>query len=110
LRQTTLSFDPAPDQLSRTAATYTFELQSNEFRSIGVTVQCREPAVEDSKPLPFRSGLRAAFYEQRAANRGITTVTSSNQVFNEMICRSMADIAMLTTDTPQGPYPYAGIP
>jgi len=109
-RRTMLSFDPAPDQISRTTAAYTFELQSNEFRSIGVTVQCREPSVEESKPHTFRSGLRAAFNEQRAASRGITTVTSSNQVFNEMICRSMADIAMLTTVTPEGPYPYAGIP
>lgn len=110
LRHTTLSFDPAPEQLSKTAAAYSFELQSNEFRSINVTVQCRDTAVEEIKPRTFRSGLRAAFHEQRTANRGITTITSSNQVFNEMICRSMADIAMLTTDTPQGPYPYAGIP
>src|SRR4029079_1074369 len=110
LRQTTLSFDRAPDHLSRTATAYTFKLQSHEFRSIGVTVQCREPAVEDSKALPFGSGLRAAFYEQRAANRRITTITRYNPRVNEMICRSMADIAMLTTDTPQGPYPYAGIP
>jgi glycogen debranching enzyme len=110
LRHTTLSFDPAPAQISRTAAAYTFELRSNEFRSINVTVQCRDATVEEIKPRTFRSGLRAAFHEKRAANRGITTITSSNQVFNEMICRSMADIAMLTTDTPQGPYPYAGIP
>ena len=40
----------------------------------------------------------------------MATITSSNQIFNEMICRSMADLAMLTTNTPQGPYPYAGIP
>ena len=40
----------------------------------------------------------------------MATITSSNQIFNEMMCRSMADLAMLTTDTPQGPYPYAGIP
>ena len=40
----------------------------------------------------------------------MATITSSNHIFNEMICRSMADLAMLTTDTPQGPYPYAGIP
>ena len=40
----------------------------------------------------------------------MATITSSNQIFNEVVCRSMADLAMLTTDTPQGPYPYAGIP
>ena len=40
----------------------------------------------------------------------MATITTSNHIFNEMMCRSMADLAMLTTDTPQGPYPYAGIP
>ena len=40
----------------------------------------------------------------------MATITSSNEIFNEVVCRSMADLAMLTTATPQGPYPYAGIP
>jgi glycogen debranching enzyme len=40
----------------------------------------------------------------------MATVTSSNPIFNEVLCRSMADLAMLTTATVQGPYPYAGIP
>jgi glycogen debranching enzyme len=54
--------------------------------------------------------LRAAFQEHRAANSGVATVTTSNEIFNEVICRSMADLAMLSTATPQGRYPYAGIP
>ena len=40
----------------------------------------------------------------------MATIASSNQIFNEVVCRSMADLSMLTTGTPQGPYPYAGIP
>src|SRR5213075_2078415 len=44
------------------------------------------------------------------ASGGAATVETSNQIFNEVLCRSMADLHMLTTTTPQGRYPYAGIP
>ena len=40
----------------------------------------------------------------------MATITTSNPIFNEVVCRSMADLAILTTATPEGPYPYAGIP
>jgi glycogen debranching enzyme len=46
----------------------------------------------------------------RKATRGRTSVETSNELFNEMLCRSAADLEMLMTDTPQGRYPYAGIP
>jgi glycogen debranching enzyme len=107
--RTMLRFEPAPEQLSSNVATYAFELQPNESRSIYVTVKC-DYGVGESHPLPFRKGLRAAFSEHRTASRGIATITSSNPIFNEVVCRSMADLSMLTTGTPQGPYPYAGIP
>jgi glycogen debranching enzyme len=74
-----------------------------------VTVKC-DRGVGESRPLPFRKGLRAAFQEQRTASRDITTISTSNPIFNEVMCRSMADLAMLTTGTAEGPYPYAGIP
>jgi glycogen debranching enzyme len=108
-RRTIMLFDPAPDRLTTNLASYAFALRPNESRSLYVTVECDRGA-EKAPALPFRKGLRAAFNEHNNANRGIATITSSNQVFNEILCRSMADLSMLTTRTAQGPYPYAGIP
>jgi glycogen debranching enzyme len=108
-RQTMILLEPAPEQLSSNMASYAFELQPNESRSIYVTVKC-DHDLGEINPLPFRKGLRAAFNEHKTASRGIATIVSSNDIFNEVVCRSMADLAMLTTSTPQGPYPYAGIP
>jgi glycogen debranching enzyme len=108
-RRTTVLFDPVPARLSDGTAAYAFVLQPNESRSIYVTVTC-DRGTEKNAALPFRKGLRAAFHRRHDASRGTATITSSNEIFNELMCRSTADLAMLTTDTPQGLYPYAGIP
>ena len=109
LRRTTILFDPMPAHLSKNVASYAFELQPDEVRSVYVSVKC-DRGIDETVTLPFRKGLRAAFSERRSASHGIATITSSNVIFNEVVCRSMADLAMLTANTPQGPYPYAGIP
>jgi glycogen debranching enzyme len=108
-RRTTVLFEPVPERLSESLASYAFVLQPNQSRAIYVTVNC-DRGTEKHIAIPFRKGLRDAFHQRQTASRGMATVTSSNHIFNEMICRSMADLAMLTTNTSQGPYPYAGIP
>jgi glycogen debranching enzyme len=108
-RRTMLRFEPPPTSLSISAASYTFELQPRQSHSIYVTVKC-DRSSDEPRWLPFRKGLRTAFKEHRTASRGRTAVTTSNSIFNELVCRSMADLAILTTEAPEGPYPYAGIP
>src|SRR5256885_1206907 len=54
--------------------------------------------------------LRKAHRERLTSAQNASTVVSSNDIFNEVVCRSMADLYMLMTDTPEGRYPYAGIP
>jgi glycogen debranching enzyme len=107
-RHTALHFYPKPTRLAVNVATYHFELAPQQARSLFVAVSCNKPAA--SKPVPFFRGLLAHRREMRRSNDGATSVETSNNIFNEVLCQSMADLNMLMTDTPQGRYPYAGIP
>ena len=108
LRRTRLIFDPAPTKLATTAASYRIELAPHEAKPIFLVISCNEPGAQ--RPVPFLRGLLAAHRELRDDTRGMTTVETSNELFNEVLCRSTADLCMLMTDTPEGRYPYAGIP
>src|SRR5712691_2021080 len=107
-RRCILSFDPPPNELTANGATYLVPLAPKAARPIFFTIGCGFP--EPPKPVPFRRGLLAAHRDLRRASQNATTVATSNDIFNEVLCRSMADLCMLMTDTPQGRYPYAGIP
>src|SRR5579862_1425232 len=107
LRRTTLTFDPPPERLSTGNAQYNVQLEPGETKRIFLAASCDAAR---PRPAPFLSGLIAARRELRQSARDRTSVETSNDRFNEMLCRSAADLAMLMTDTPQGRYPYAGIP
>jgi glycogen debranching enzyme len=107
-RSTALHFDPRPTRLAVNAATWHFELKPQAITSLFVAVSCNKPATQ--KPAPFFRGLLAHRREMRNFTAGATSVETSNNIFNEVLCQSMADLNMLMTETPQGRYPYAGIP
>ena len=107
-RVTALQFDPRPTQLAVNVATYHFDLAPRQVGSVFVVATCNKQTT--SKPVPFFRGMLAHRREMRRSTRGTTSIETSNNIFNEVLCRSMADLNMLMTDTPQGRYPYAGIP
>lgn len=107
-RVSTLSFDPAPSELTTGHATYDITLPSKERCALFMTLTCDR--VEDKHPDLFFRSMIAAGRERRRCSQTITSVQTSNDLFNEVLCRSAADLNMLMTQTPQGPYPYAGIP
>ncbi|HZC56498.1 MAG TPA: amylo-alpha-1,6-glucosidase [Xanthobacteraceae bacterium] len=106
-RRTALTFDPPPDRLTTSFAIYDLHLAPSEARPLFLAVTC-DPT--RSRPLPFLRGMIVARREMHKQSQERTSVQTSNDRFNEILCRSAADLAMLITDTPQGPYPYAGIP
>ena len=107
-RSTALQFDPRPTRLAVNAATFHLDLAPQQSSSLFVSVACNKPAA--LKPSPFFRGLLAHRREMRQSTLGATSIETSNNIFNQVLCQSMADLNMLMTETPQGRYPYAGIP
>ncbi|TPQ31785.1 amylo-alpha-1,6-glucosidase [Bradyrhizobium guangdongense] len=107
-RTAALHFDPRPSRLSVNAATWQLELDPHQSKSLFVAVSCNRPPT--LKPARFFSGLLAHRREMRQSTMGAASIETSNNIFNEVLCQAMADLNMLMTDTPQGRYPYAGIP
>ncbi len=58
----------------------------------------------------FARAYRDSRRDLRTLTAGITTIISSNDQFNEGLCRATADLYMLASRTPEGIYPFAGIP
>jgi glycogen debranching enzyme len=108
VRQTTLHFEPAPTILQESVATYEVTLAPQDKRAVFVTAASRGRLPDPT--VYFFRGLVALKRELQSATREVAAVETSNTVVNEILCRSMADLYMLMTKTPDGLYPYAGIP
>jgi glycogen debranching enzyme len=107
-RSTALHFDPGPTRLAVNSATYHLDLAPQQITSLFVTASCNKEVPH--QPIPFFRGLLAHRREMRRSTAGAASIETSNNIFNEVVCQAMADLNMLMTETPQGRYPYAGIP
>jgi glycogen debranching enzyme len=107
-RFTVVHFEPRPTRLSVNAATWHLDLAPKQRVSLSVAVSCNKAIL--GKSVPFFRGLLSHRREMRRQTAGAATVETSNNIFNEVLSQAMADLNMLMTDTPQGRYPYAGIP
>jgi len=108
-RETIVRFNPAPTRLSSHRACFSFDLAPGEWRSLFVEIACG-PLKPQSGQRRFLVALRDS---QRALHRSSSraaTMASTNDSFNETVRRSVSDLYMLLTQTPEGPYPYAGVP
>jgi glycogen debranching enzyme len=107
-RTSVIAFSETPRSLSAAEAGFLIEIpQSGEaslYLEVGVA----------AAPAPSRERFRAAAAQARMAARRTrlrsARLRTPNRLFNEWIARSQADLALLTTELPTGPYPYAGIP
>ena len=105
--QSRILFEPTPTHLSPSLASFQLDLKPKESISLFCTISCDR---NQPPPPPFLKSLRSAHRELKRIIKVGTEIRTSNHVFNEVLRRATADLAILLTHTSQGPYPYAGIP
>ncbi len=111
VRRTVVDFDPAPTMLEPGRTRYRINLGAGGRASIFFVVRCvEEEEAHISPPRSFLVATRRARRELRSLASNAATVETSNTVFNDVLCRSVADLFTLVTETEHGPFPYAGVP
>jgi glycogen debranching enzyme len=111
LRQTLVIFESAPARLTESGATYQIRLEPGAEASYRWAVACEvsPPPQVQITPAYEKVAHEAAGALERARGEE-PQLRTSNEQFNDWLNRSLADLHMMTTQTPYGPYPYAGVP
>ena len=109
-RVTQIAFFPTPKTLTTARAGFEISLRPRATRRIFVRIGCTTEEQSEWTGRTFYRRMRAARHALHESSARAASVDSSNSVYNEIVRRSVSDLYMLITDTPQGPYPYAGIP
>jgi glycogen debranching enzyme len=107
LRRTVIAFSMPPERLCATSAQFALTLPplgtAELYLEIGSdpTAPCRQR---------FRDAAAHARKTMRRLRRRGARPLSNARLFNAWLDRSRADIALLVSELPTGPYPFAGIP
>lgn len=107
-RMTRMEFTPAPARLSSTRAEFVLKLAAGDATDVDVRAAF---GVDRSPQLLHFDGAIARIMAETIVRKGHgARVSSSNERFDNWVERSSSDLQMMITQTPYGPYPYAGVP
>jgi glycogen debranching enzyme len=107
LRETRIESSILPAAVSLNQMRIPIKLSPGEQVELAIGIHCRAGAeANDFKAEISVSDLLA----KRGDEVFEVDIHTSNEQFNDWINRSLADLKMLVTPTPDGLYPYAGVP
>jgi glycogen debranching enzyme len=109
-RRTRLAFDPPPARVTATEAEFELTLEPDAEGHLYCTITCEEEALPGAAPMEYVTALRASSASRHGETGARCRIETSNPLFDLWLERSASDLAMLTTQLPTGPYPYAGVP
>lgn len=114
VRRTRLRFSPPPRRLSKTAAEFELAIPPAGERECYVTISCESDGEGNSQTgspgLGYEQALERYSEELQESQAADAVIHTSNTQFNQWLQRSRSDLHLMITQTPHGPYPYAGVP
>jgi glycogen debranching enzyme len=108
LRCSTIRFSPRPAELDCHGAKFRLPLEAGAETAIYLEIGPELSAAPSRER--YRHGAARARLSMRRTSRRGASLRSSEGLFNDWLEKSRADLSLLTTELPTGPYPYAGIP
>jgi glycogen debranching enzyme len=108
VRSTEIRFSRPPTAISPQEAEFLVELQRGARAEMFIEIAAEGEGTPSHERFTAAAQQLSASMHERL-RQGASTSTSGRP-FNQWIDRSRADLALLTTALPTGPYPYAGIP
>jgi glycogen debranching enzyme len=109
VRATVIEFHPPPAEIRADRAEFICDLAPGADASFDVVVRCETSSVR-CEEVSFDRAAGAALAESRRSSAADAVTYSSNEQFNDWMNRSTADVHLMLTRRPGGPYPYAGVP
>jgi len=109
IRRTHIECSPRPQRISSSLMDCALRLQPKEEATFVLTVACESTGGAGSRR-PYDHAFHEAEVRLGTARANDCAIKTSNSQFNEWLDRSYHDIHMLVTETPEGLYPYAGLP
>jgi glycogen debranching enzyme len=110
-RRTRIAFDPPPTRLTESAVNYQIRLEPGEEAIYRWVIACEVDADSRAEIRPcYEKVVHEAASALESAHAREPLIFTSNEQFNDWLNRSLADLEMMRTETPYGPYPYAGVP
>ncbi len=108
LRESVVAFSKRPASLDADGAAFELALEPGGSDELFIEVGLVEQATPTLAR--YRQAAAHARRRMRARSRRGARVRSGGPLFGDWLERSRADLALLTSDLPTGPYPFAGIP
>jgi glycogen debranching enzyme len=108
VRTTYIEFSLPPLAISATQAEFRLPVRRGGSAELMIEMGAQDEGAPSSERFNAAASELSTNMQERLGQGA--AISTSGRLFDQWIDRSHADLALLTTSLPTGPYPYAGIP